>query len=60
MARLEMLKEAERFKDALKFGDFRQVPSKDNLGRHYTKSLWQLSPRNALEEIIRHFTDSPE
>jgi len=60
MARLDMLKEAERFNDALKFGDYRQVALKDNQGQHYTRSLWQLSPRNALEEIIRHFTDSPE
>jgi MobA/VirD2-like, nuclease domain len=60
MAKLDMLKEAERLNDALKYGDYRQVTLKDNQGRHYTRSLWQLSPKNALEEIIRHFTDSPE
>jgi hypothetical protein len=54
-----MLKEAARFNDAIKFGDFRQVALKDDQGRDYTRSLWRLSPRNALEEMIRHFTDSP-
>jgi MobA/VirD2-like, nuclease domain len=58
-SRLDMLKEAQRFNDAVKFGDFRQVPLKDDQGRDYTRSLWRLSPRNALEEMIRYFTDSP-
>lgn len=59
IARLDMLKEAERFNAALKFGDFRQVALKDDQGQTYTKCLWQVSPRNALETIIRHFSDSP-
>jgi MobA/VirD2-like, nuclease domain len=60
LARLDMLKEAERFSTALKFGDFRQLPLKDGQGLDYTKSLREVSPRNALETIIRHFTDTPE
>src|SRR5262249_47756436 len=55
-----MLKEAERFNAALKFGDFRQQPLKDGQGLDYTKSLREVSPKNALETIIRYFTDMPE
>lgn len=60
LARLDMLKSAERFNAALQYGDFRQVPLKDRDGLDYAKSLKETSPRNALETIIRHFTDSPE
>jgi hypothetical protein len=54
-----MLKEAERFNAALQYGDFRQVPLKDAQGLDYAKSLREVSPKNALEIIIRHFTDTP-
>ena len=60
LARLDMLKSAERFNAALQFGDFRQVPLKDVQGLDYSKSLREVSPKNALESIIRHFTDTPE
>jgi hypothetical protein len=60
LARLDMLKSAERFNATLQYGDFRQVPLKDTHGLHYAKSLKETSPRNALETIIRHFTDTPE
>jgi hypothetical protein len=59
LARLDMLKEAERFNAALQYGDFRQVPLKDAQGLDYAKSLREVSPKNALETIIRHFTDTP-
>ena len=60
LAKLDMLKEAERFNAALQYGDFRQVPLKDAHGLDYAKSLREVSPKNALETIIRHFTDTPE
>ena len=60
MARLEMLKQADRFKAAVQFGDFRQLPLKDEHGRDHTSSVREVSPKNALETIIRHFTDTPE
>ncbi|HWO01925.1 MAG TPA: relaxase/mobilization nuclease domain-containing protein [Blastocatellia bacterium] len=60
LARLDMLKSAERFNATLQYGDFRQVPLKDTHGLDYAKSLKETSPRNALETIIRHFTDTPE
>ena len=60
VARLDMLKEAERFNTALQYGDFRQVPLKDAQGLDYAKSLREVTPKNALETIIRHFTDTPE
>src|SRR5262249_23170685 len=34
--------------------------SKDAQGLDHTKSIREVSPRNALEMIIRHFTDSAE
>ncbi|MGH9827682.1 MAG: hypothetical protein ACREDR_31055, partial [Blastocatellia bacterium] len=60
MAKMEMLKEAERFKAAVQFADFRQLPRKDEQGLDHSKSVREVSPRNALETIIRHFTDAPE
>jgi hypothetical protein len=60
MAKLDMLKEAERLDSAKRFGEFRQLPVKDARGLDYTKSVREVSPRNALETIIRHFTDSTE
>ena len=59
LARLDMLKQAERFNAALQYGDFRQVPLKDAQGLDYAKSLSEVSPKNALETIIRQFTDTP-
>ncbi|HWO00025.1 MAG TPA: hypothetical protein VNS63_12240, partial [Blastocatellia bacterium] len=58
LARLDMLKEAERFNAALQYGDFRQVPLKDAQGLDYAKSLREVSPKNVLETILRHFTDT--
>src|SRR5262249_16226501 len=60
MARMEMLKEAERFKAAARFGDFRQLTLKDGQGLDNTKSIKEVSPKNALEKLIRHFTDSAQ
>src|SRR5262249_20717879 len=57
MARLDAAKAADRFEATRRFGDFRQLPMKDAGGMDYTKSLREVSPRNALETIIRHFTD---
>jgi hypothetical protein len=60
MAKLEMLKEAQRFKAAAQFADFRLLPRKNEQGLDYTKSIKEVSPKNALETLIRHFTDSLE
>jgi hypothetical protein len=60
LARLDMLKSAERFNAALKYGDFRQIPLKDAQGLDCAKSLREISPKNALETIIRQFTDTAE
>ena len=60
VARLDMLKEADRFHDALKHADFRQLPLKDAQGADYTKSIREVAPKSALETLIRHFTDSQE
>ena len=59
-AKLDMLKESERFKDAVRYRDFRQFPLKDAQGFDYTKSIREVSPRGALETIIRYFTDTSE
>ncbi|HWN99898.1 MAG TPA: hypothetical protein VNS63_11585 [Blastocatellia bacterium] len=58
MARMEMLREAERLKAAIQYGEFRQVPLRDAHGLDYTKSLRDVQPRNTLEAVIRHFTES--
>ena len=58
MARMEMLREAERLRAAIQYGEFRQVPLRDAHGLDYTKSLRDVQPRNTLEAVIRHFTDS--
>jgi len=60
MARMDMIKEGERFIAAMKYRDFRQVPVKDSAGFDQTRSIREVEPRNALEMIIRHFTDSQE
>jgi di/tripeptidase len=60
MARMEMMKQGDRHKAAIEFGDFRQLPLRDSAGYDYTKSLREVEPRSALEFIIRHFTDTAE
>jgi len=60
MARMEMLKQAERLKAAIEFGEFRQLPIRNVEGWDYTKSLREVEPRGALEFIVRHFTDTAE
>jgi len=55
-----MLKEAERFRSAVQFGEYRQLPRNDGQGLTSTKSIKEVSPKNALETIIRHFSDSEE
>jgi hypothetical protein len=60
MARMDMFKQAERFRAAAQFADFRQLPRKDEHGADHSKSLREVFPKNALETIIRHFTDTPE
>jgi hypothetical protein len=58
MARLDAAKAAEQLEATRRFGEFRRVPLKDASGSDYTKSIREVAPRNALETIIRHFTDS--
>ena len=60
MARMEMLKAADRLKAAIEYGDFRQLPLTDANGLTYTKSVREVEPKSALETLIRHFTDSRE
>jgi hypothetical protein len=60
MARMEMLKAADRLKAAVEYGDFRTMPINDARGLTYTKSIRDAAPKGALETLIRHFTDSPE
>jgi hypothetical protein len=60
MARMDMIKEGERFIAAMKYRDFRQVPVRDQSGLDHTKSVREVEPRSELEIIIRHFTDSRE
>jgi hypothetical protein len=60
MARMDMLKQADRLKAAIEFGEFRQLPIRNAEGWDYTKSLREVEPRGALEFIVRHFTDTAE
>src|ERR1041384_4223325 len=60
MARMEMLKQAERLKAAIEYGEFRQLPIRNVDGWDYTKSLKEVEPKNALEFIVRHFTYTTE
>lgn len=60
MARMAMLKQAERLKTAIEFGEFRQLPIRNVEGSDYTKSLRDVEPKSALEFIVRHFTDTAE
>ena len=60
MARMEMLKQAERLKAAIEYGEFRQLPIRNVEGWDYTKSLRQVEPKSALEFIVRQFTDTAE
>ncbi len=60
MARMDMIKEGERFIAAVRYCDFRQVPVKDKAGLDYTRSIREVEPRSALELLVRHFTDSPD
>src|SRR6266446_8706983 len=57
-AQREMLREAERLRAAIQYGEFRQVPLRDEHGLDCTKSLRDVQPRNTLEAVIRHFSDS--
>ena len=59
MARMQMMKEAERLNAAIEYGEFRHVPLRDANGLDYLKRLRDVEPRSALEAVIRHFTDSP-
>jgi hypothetical protein len=60
MARMEMLRQAERLKAAIEFGEFRQLPLRNVEGWDYTKSLREVEPKSALQFIVRHFTDTAE
>ena len=60
MARMDMLKAADRLKATIEYGDYRQLPITDIRGLTYTTSAREVEPKGALEMLIRHFTDSPE
>ena len=60
MAKLDMVREKERLDHAVCFGEFRHLPNIDKRGFLDTQRLRDVSPRSALETIIRHFTDSVE
>ena len=60
MAKLDVVREKERLDHAVCFGKFRHLPNIDKRGFLDTQRLRDVSPRSALETIIRHFTDSVE
>jgi len=60
MARMEQFVEADRLEKTIRYGGYRQLPLRDSRGAHYTKSIREGAPRNALETLIRQFTDSAE
>lgn len=60
IARMDMLKAADRLKATIEYGDFRQLPIPDAQGLTYTASVREVEPKGALEMLIRHFTDSAE
>jgi hypothetical protein len=60
MARMDMLKAADRLQATIEYGDYRQLPVADAQGLTYTTSVREVEPKSALETLIRHFTDSPE
>lgn len=60
MARMAMLKQADRFKAAVEFAQYRPLPLRDAGGWDYIKSLREVEPKGALEFIVRHFTDTAE
>ena len=60
IARMDMLKAADRLKATIEYGDYRQLPITDARGLTYTTSVREIEPKGALETLIRHFTDSPE
>ncbi len=60
MARMQMLKAADRLKATIEYGDYRQLPITDAQGLTYTTSVREVEPKGALETLIRHFTDSSE
>ncbi len=60
MARMDMLKAADRLKATIEYGDYRQLPITDAQGLTYTTSVREVEPKRALETLIRYFTDSPE
>ncbi len=60
VARMDMLKAADRLKATIEYGDYRQLPITDAKGLTYTTSVREVEPKDALATLIRHFTDSPE
>ena len=60
MARMQQFVEADRLEKTMRYGAYRQLPMRDSRGAHYTKSVREGAPRNALETLIRHFTDSAD
>lgn len=60
MARIEMLKAADRLKATIEYVDFRQLPITNAQGLTYTKSVREAEPKSGLDTLIRHFLDSPE
>jgi len=60
IARMEMLKAADRLKATIEYGEYRQLPITDAHGLTYTTSVREVEPKGALDTLIRHFIDSPE
>jgi len=60
MARMEQFVEADRLEKTIRYGGLRQLPLRDSRGVLYTRSIGDGAPRNPLETLIRHFTDSAE
>ena len=59
MARMNMLKAADRLKATIEYGDYRQLPIADAQRLTYTTSAREVEPKSS-RNVIRHFPDSPE
>jgi hypothetical protein len=60
LARVEMLKAADRLETAKQYRGLRRVPFKDVTGRDQAKSVRQVEPRSAIEAVYKMLTVKPE
>jgi hypothetical protein len=60
LARIEMLRAAERLEEAKQYRGLRRAPLKDATGRDQAKSLRQVEPRSAIDAVYKLLTDTPD